>query len=797
MVTYAGSVDGTGESIRFGNVEIDVAALAVRVDDEAVHIEPQVFDVLAYLALHRDRVVSKNELLDNVWGDRFVSESALTSRIKTARRVIGDNGRAQRMIRTVHGRGYQFVAAVGASTERSTPRSPPSRVDEFVGRDSELAALLDALAVHRLVTVVGPGGVGKTRLVTEAGRVWEDEDRSVHVVELDAITSDSQVAPLICDVLGVRSQGDVDLIALAAQELRGSLPLLILDNFEHVGGAAVEIGRLLGLVPDLRICVTSRERLRLSDEQVIPLEPLDASLELGRDAPAVVLFEARARRLNRSFTVDDSNVRLVSEICRIVDGLPLGLDLAAAQLRHMPLEYLRTHLDHVVARIALDLRDRPQRQQSVNDLIGWSYEQLAPVARTLLARLSVFRGGIPLSGVRAVGGFDTDFAALRSMAQLVDKSLVVVEPSDSEPRYSLLNLIRSYAAGCLAATPELGPARAAHASWVVGVVSAIEEARWGRNAAAWLGDLSREYPNIVAALEHLSEAGDRATLGRIVADTNLWWYSIGRHDEARRWVHLAIEAEAELDQQSLGRLHLLAGMLAFAGRDVDVAMSHYRLAIRHATAAEDWRYIQLARSNLAVRALADQHALPEATAELDTVVAEATARGDHAVLAYALNILGVLLHRTGRGDEARAHHERAVLVNRTIGDPFNEALNHANIGHIEVEAGRPETALASSKAALRLASRIGSSVLAAWLLAEIASAERMLGNGPEATILLGASDAFIDAIGAHRGPAAHQSWHELTSAGLRADLGDAEFERLHAIGRALPLKDAIERAFLS
>ena len=796
-------MEGTAETIRFGDVELDLAAMTIRVDDEAVHVEPQVFDVLAFLARHRDRVVSKNELLDNVWGDRFVSESALTSRIKTARRAIGDDGRAQRMIRTVHGRGYQFVAEVVDTTGVASPavriasRPAPAGADDFVGRDVELDALLDALDVAGIVTVVGPGGVGKTRLVTEAARAWEDDDRSVHVVELDSIVSHTQVASQICDVLGVRSQADVDLIALAAQELRGSNSLLVLDNFEHVDAAATEIDELRERVSDLHICVTSRERLRLSGEQVIALGPLDASPELGPKAPAVVLFEARARRLDRSFTVDDTNVGLVSEICRLVDGLPLGLDLAAAQLQHMPLEYLRTLLEQDATAIAHDLRDRPQRQRSVESLIGWSYEQLAPVARSLLARLSVFRGGIPLSGVRAVGESDSDLAALQCVAQLVDKSLVVVETSGSEPRYTLLNLIRSYAAACLAATPELVPARAAHASWVADVVSTIEAERWDRNVAGWVDDLNREYPNIVAALVFLSEAGDLATLGRIVADTNLWWYRVGRHAEARRWIGLALEAEDALDPRSLGRVHYVAGLLAFADQDLDTAMAHYRLAVRHSAVAEDWRYLQLARANVAVRAISEPDELPAATAELDAVIAESTERDEQAVLAYALNILGVLMHRTGREDAARDHHQRAVLVNRRIGDPYHEALNHANLGHIEVEAGRPDTALESSKAALRLASRIGWSVLAAWMLAEIASAERMRGEAGEAAILLGASDAFIDAIGAHRGPAAHQSWHELTTAGLREDLGDAEFERLHAVGSALPLKEAIERALLS
>jgi tetratricopeptide (TPR) repeat protein len=234
--------------------------------------------------------------------------------------------------------------------------------------------------------------------------------------------------------------------------------------------------------------------------------------------------------------------------------------------------------------------------------------------------------------------------------------------------------------------------------------------------------------------------------------------------------------------------------MAFADREMDSAVHHYRLAVRFAEEADDWRYLQLARSNLAIRALANAEVLAEATAELEAVVDAATQRDEPAVLAHALNTLGVLLHRTGRDAEARTRHEQAVLVNRRIGDPYHEALNHANLGHIEVVAGRPESALTSSKAALTLASRIGASTLAAWLLSEIASSQRLRGQSENAAILVGASDAHIDAIGAHRGPAAHQSWHDLTVAHLRGELGQPEFDRLYAVGSSLPFKDAIERA---
>ena len=556
----------------------------------------------------------------------------------------------------------------------------------------------------------------------------------------------------------------------------------------------MDVEHLRELAPDLRICVTSRERLRLSGERVIALEPLDASLDRGRPGPAVVLFQALARRLDQAFTVDESNAQLVSEICLLVDGLPLGLDLAAAQLPHMPLEYLRSHLEKNAATIGHDLRDRPERQRTARNLIGWSHDQLTPSCQRLLARLSVFRGGIPLSGVREVGEFDSDVDALCDIARLVDKSLVLAQQSGPEPRYAVLNLIRSFAADRLEATADACAARTAHAAWVAGVVEGIEADRWDHNVAGWLEDLNREYPNIAVALDHLSETGDHATLGRIVADTNLWWYRIGRHGEARRWIAVALVEPDDLQPRHRGRIHFLAGLMAFASWEMESAVHHYRLAVRFAEEADDWRYVQLARSNLAVRAVADAEVLPEATAELEAVVDAATERDEPAVLAHALNTLGVLLQRTGRDAEARTHHEQAVIVNRRIGDSYHEALNHANLGHIEVEAGRPESALVSSKTALTLASRIGASTLAAWMLSEIASSQRMRGHSEHAAILVGASEAHIDAIGAHRGPAAHQSSHDRTVAQLRGDLGEAEFDRLHAIGSSLPFKDAIERA---
>jgi tetratricopeptide (TPR) repeat protein len=227
------------------------------------------------------------------------------------------------------------------------------------------------------------------------------------------------------------------------------------------------------------------------------------------------------------------------------------------------------------------------------------------------------------------------------------------------------------------------------------------------------------------------------------------------------------------------------------------AVPHYRQAIHFAELADDWHYEQLARSNLAIRVLGSSDDLSDGIAELEGVVERSTERDEPAVLAHALNTLGVVMHRSGREDDSIALHLRAIEVNRLIDDRLHETLNHANLGHIELEAGRADTALRSSRTALGLASRIGASLLAAWVLAEIASAEQMRGNPEEAAILLGASEAYTDAIGAHRGPAAHQSWHDITVQRLRDDLGDAEFDGQQAVGAAMPLKDVIERALTS
>ena len=402
------SMTATAESVHFDEYELDLDAIELRRQGEAIAVEPQVFEVLSYLVAERHRVVPKTELLDNIWGDRFVSESALTSRIKSARQAVGDDGRSQRMIRSAHGRGYQFIATVQptaatAPTSTAKPAAPPagnrqSGPDQLVGRERELEDVLSQLQSGQVVTLLGPGGVGKTRLAVEVSRVWEDAgDRSVFA-QLEDITEPDLLLPRVCAALGLHPETEVDLFALLSQTLRDQSVLLVLDNFEQLMAASGEIARLVAALPDLRLLVTSRDRLRLSAERTVEIEPLNTS-DRGAEYPhASVLFEQLARRADPAFALNDENRSTVAAICELVDGVPLALGLAAAQLRYLSLDYLVSHLTANVGSIAENLHDRPERQHSVTRLMEWSYQLLKPSQQQLFERLSVFTGGWSLDG---------------------------------------------------------------------------------------------------------------------------------------------------------------------------------------------------------------------------------------------------------------------------------------------------------------------------------------------------------------------------------------------------------------
>ena len=778
-----------------------------------VPVEPQVFDVLSYLVARRERVVAKTELLDNIWGDRFVSESALTSRIKSARQAVGDDGRTQRTIRTVHGRGYQFVGQVldppiGEASSREVAHRPtpaPSlgptdrpELDRLVSREAELEAVMAQLAAGRLVTLVGPGGVGKTRLASEVSRIWEDSGERSAFVPLEDVTDPDLVLPTIGGALGLRSETEVDAFALLSEALRAEPALLVLDNVEHLSSASGDIGRLVATLPELRVLVTSRDRLRLSVERTIEVEPLATDGGDEVDPPAATLFEQFARQADPSFRLTDENRSTVSTISELVDGLPLALALAAAQLRYLSLDYLVSHLRANTASITDSLHDRPERQHSVERLVEWSYQLLTPSQQLLLARLSVFAGGWPLAGATAVGHFGDDGEALSGLASLVDKSLVRSQPADGAPRFSMLNIIDAFATARLEEGDQQGQAVDDHGAWVAGLVRSIEEERWGDRAGTWLDDVEVEHANIVTALQRAEDLDRPDRVCRIVGDLHMWWYRTGRHVEGRRWIERALAGLDRMGDEAgpevQGRLHLVAGFIAFTDRDIDRARGHYRQAIDAAERADDWRYQQQALANLSATSIRRPDEAEQALHRLDGVIDQARARNEQVVLAHALNVSGVLLRFAGQPEQARERYEAARAANRQTGDRYQEAMNLGNLAHLAGSIDRIDEALSSARSGLHLTWRIGSQVMCAWTIGLIAGLLQREGSAETATRLMGASAAVLHSLGAHSGTVADQSSPDETRSALRDQLGAERFETLEAEGRELKLEAAVELA---
>ncbi len=471
------------------------------------------------------------------------------------------------------------------------PNDLPAEVTRFIGRLSAIEAVGEFLKSHRLVTLHGWGGSGKTRLALRVAReVMSQFPDGVWFIELASVSDAALIASSIVEAIGLKGEKSTPADALIAH-LHDQRALIVLDNCEHlIAGCAALAESILKNCADVRILTTSREPLRIAGEQCYEVEAMDLPSATSTNPDDIARHEAvellveRAQQVRQEFSINQSNARSVAEICRRLDGIPLAIELAAARLRALAPEEILARLEGLDF-LSRGPRGQVDRHRTLRGAIDWSYTLLTEGERTLFRRLSVFRGGWTLAAAESVGrvGGDLDEPIIELLEALIEKSLVLLDEREAAgPRYRMLEVIRQYAEERSAMAGELDRSRAAHLQWCLLLAEEAEpDLSAGRDQQRWLPILATEHDNMRAALQCGLESTVHDDRGPrlAVALLNLW-YLRAYFAEGRRWYRLAVEHLGEASADLRARCHLGAGVLAWTQGDYRAARSDYEESLR-------------------------------------------------------------------------------------------------------------------------------------------------------------------------------------------------------------------------
>jgi predicted ATPase/DNA-binding SARP family transcriptional activator len=669
--------------------------------------------------------------------------------------------------------------------------SLPAPLSSFVGRVRECTEVAALLAASRLVTLVGTGGAGKTRLAVEVSRRRAaDGPAETWLVDLTPLATPELVGETVAAALGVRTVPGRPLVDTLADALAGRDGLLVLDNCEHlVDACAAFATALLDAAPQVRLLTTSREALRVPGEQVHVVRPMAVaaatdSWDTIAGSDAVRLFASRAAAARPGFAVTRENAGLVLELCRRLDGLPLALELAAARAASVPLPELVRRLDDRFRLLDSAVRPAGARARGLAATLAWSVDRLSAPERLLFARISVFPASFSLAAAEAVAGdgdlAGRDLAVL--LAGLVAVSTVLLEEGpDGHARYRLLETTRQYGRERLDGD-QTAALRQRHAQHVLSLAQAAAPHLHGPASAPWLAELSREQDDVRTALEwSLGPDGDPLVGARLISCLWHLWDLRGTRSEGAHWVHAALRAiTAEGVPERLPLLS--AGALFHLGRAefaevADLAGEQLRLA--RATGARRWEGDALStaatvawargrfddaqrlyedavaasldggdrwRAALAEAQLArlhrDRDEPDAARSAVLRALRHAEEVGEELALGLALDVLASIEHRWGDAAEAGQLTDEALGHYRAVGYREGEASALQLAGRIALSAGRPEDAAACFERSLALCRAIGHRAGSASAIEGLAAVAAVADDDEGAALLLGASAAL-------------------------------------------------------
>jgi predicted ATPase/DNA-binding winged helix-turn-helix (wHTH) protein len=704
-------VSETPVTVSFGRFRVVPHRRELLADNRPIKLGGRAFDALMALIEAHGAVVSKNTLMRRVWPGRVVEEKNLHVQISALRTALG----AERgLIRTVAGRGYQFTgeicllpagldARVGADVKAAQPEAilPPTNLPQLVsgliGRDGELREILGLAAAHRLVTLTGTGGIGKTRLaLAVAHRLLSQFAEGVWLIEFSPLSDPSLVPATVAAALGLKLNGGAVSPPLVAQALAERRMLLVLDTCEHVIGAAASLAEaVLQAGEAMRLFATSREPLRAEGEWVYPVPPLAVPAADAEDADdllrygGVRLFVERLRAAEPHFAPEQHRVAMIAAICRRLDGIPLAIELAAARAAVLGVEEVATHLDDRFRLLTGGRRAALARHQTLRATLDWSYQLLSETERMILRRLAVFAGVFRLEAANAViaSAEIAPAEVVDGIANLVAKSLVTLVAGGTVTNYRLLDTTRAYGLEKLDESGECQWLACRHAEYYRDLFERAEAELDARPSTEWLAEYGPSTDNLRAALDWaFSPEGDAALGVALTAAAVPLWNQLSFANECRsRAEHAlaALEAGAGPDARREMKLQAALGMSLIytrgpSGPAVGAAWTRARQIADSLDDAEYrlrslwglWSFhLNSGRNRIALAlaeqflALADKQPAPIA----GTLPIDGRPPGDRLV---GERMIGMALHNLGELNSARRHFER-VLADSVTPDPHS------------------------------------------------------------------------------------------------------------------------------
>ena len=817
----------------FGPYRLSESARLLLRDGVPVPLASRAFGLLAILLAGRGSIVSRDELLRRVWPGGPVHENNLAVQMSTLRRALGKARDGQPYIATVPGRGFQFVAPVGAEESRGAEPAEwpgmgniPLPANRLIGRSAVIAGAIAALHESRLVSLIGPSGIGKTRAaLAVAFEIQEQFPDGAWLIDLAALREPGLIAAAIATTMGLPVGAEDVTRDGVARQLRSHVALLVLDNCEHLLDEAADlVAVLIETCPRLHVLATSHERLGLAPEQICPIETLGLpppdEVVTAQSLPgfaACELFVERARALDRRFTVTEDGAPIVAEICRRLDGIPLAIELAASRQAILGPEQIRRGLDDRFRLLVGGESVVVARHVTLLGAHDWTWGLLAPEVQRTLARLSVFAGGFELAAT-AILADGRPNEIVDHVVLLVERSLLGVDHTGAGPRYRLLESTRAYAARRLEERGEAAAMQRDHAGYFATLFETAERGWETMSTSLWQANLLRELDNLRAALGWAFAPGGDLRLGRRLGTASMrFWHNARLVPEYRRWLDLAVADPAGEDDRLMARLWLaFARSVLGLARRAEAAERAIAFARAHADADTLGRGLALKGETLR---RADDMAgaaavLVEAMVLLSSVEAIKSCadvsqqlavirfhQGDLAA-SRALNADALARYRATGHDsgviacliraandqfaarqiaEAVSAITEALALSRRIRNNYLIELTLGNLASYEIARDNWQAAWHAGTEALPVAIQVDDQAGVATIVQTLAEIAAGIGAQESAASLLGYSEALFESEQEARDPAGSAS-HAALVAALEATLGPGTLATCRGIG---------------